>query len=204
MGRIIHLCGVVTARKHSKHAGWLRVERLLGWLVGWYIPQTIAARSAAPTWRSFGLASARPCRWGYLANWLAGLIIHHCGIAAGNNKSRTAQVGRIIHLCGVVTARKHSKHAGWLRVERLLVWLVGWYIPQTIAARSAAPTWRSFGPASARPCRWGYLANWLAGLIIHHCGIDAATTKTEQHRWAVSSTFVALSQHGSTASMLGG
>ena len=44
---------------------------------------------------------------------------------AGNNKNRTASVGRIIHLCGVVTARKHSKHAGWLRVERLNACLVG-------------------------------------------------------------------------------
>ena len=115
------------------------------------------------------------------------------------------QVGRIIHLCGVVTARRHSKHAGWLRVERLLGWSVSWYIPQTIAARSAAPTWRSFGPASARPCRWGYLANWLAGRIIHHCGIVEGNNKNRTtYRWAVSSTFVALSQHGSTASMLGG
>ena len=48
------------------------------------------------------------------------------------------------------------------------------HIPQTIAAHSAAPTWRSFGPASARPCRWGHLAGWLAGLIIHHCGIVTA------------------------------
>ena len=56
MGRIIHLCGVVTARKHSKHAGWLRVERLLGWVSG-----LVHTANNSSTLSSPNLEKLRPC-----------------------------------------------------------------------------------------------------------------------------------------------